>query len=60
MGEGFFPLGWGTKFQGPKFQFFFLSIAHWLNALLRPQANGYKNFNKFTNDKEEILKMLFL
>jgi len=25
-----------------------------------PEANGYKNFNKLTNDEEEILKILFL
>jgi len=28
VGEGVFPLGWGTKCQGQKSQFFLLSVAH--------------------------------
>jgi len=59
-GRGIFPLDWGNKCQGQKSQFFLFNITHWLNVSLRPQANSYKNFNKLTNNEEEIQKILFL
>jgi len=52
--EGLFTLGWSAKCQEQKSQFLLLSIAQWLTASLRPQANDYKTFNKMTNDEEEI------